>query len=596
MTILDVANNKTHAGTRENILPLLDQREFRDALSRDGEIDPEVFRKRFLGNNNVGRNAQVSRKLFDKMKEDNVYKLHQLDKLKKASKTLDVKGDPSCMGIGSLFLIPSSSYLDQLNDLSLNKEELRLQSEEDEKQQAIEAVTSFHGFNEAIMQLNNFSNCPGFEWTEIERESEDSHSSEDVICLKDNVKDRDKETQALIKSKRSLATTLLQQRQTELRDIAKDHTTSDYLLKVAFLQDIIKKVKRHLQSDQQGCKHPYHGLAEHALVSKQKATASSLKTITFPSKKSDKLTCYLEETGEAKFGKECYTQRYDCMDQRQQENFKKIKKDFIFEDPNQNDWMIKFPVYDNASTRWVEDYSFERGNYYEISNVDEATAVFQTKQVVSRGRHRLTSKVSQSPIYFMKNTDGKYEELNLDNNERIRDKGFKKPRYPFFRPTDQCSVARQEAGGVCFQEACRQHDLCFQTLPKPGGDNLDGHFKKCNSDFKKNIEKLCEANQKNSITGWINNKSCQTWKHLFYAGVQWGEAVTEQHKGFSFNQSQIDQAEYLNVLYIDLRDTLCVDNNNNLNCQKILTLSDKLRVFRAKHALDQTNAKDVKRK
>ncbi|MBC8554030.1 MAG: hypothetical protein H8D23_30850 [Candidatus Brocadiales bacterium] len=284
------------------------------------------------------------------------------------------------------------------------------------------------------------------------------------------------------------------------------------------------------------------------------------------------------------------------MDKKQKENFEKIKDDFKFEDPNDNFWLVKFPIYDQNSNQFVENYSYKKGNYYDIKNVNEAAIEQNTKQVLLKGRHKLVDNVFRSPRYYMQTENGQYAKLDLDSNYEVKDQGFKRARYPFFRPTDQCSVSRQEAGGVCFQEACRQHDLCFQTLAKPSGSNLDEHFNKCNANFEENIGKLCAVNKTGGTIGWMRNMSCQSWKHLFYTGVQWGDAVIEQHKGYSFNKSQIDQSRYLNTLYNEINDQNCLNDDVSKNCIKMRQLIDKLRLFRGRYKLNQREAKDVSRK
>lgn len=281
MSILDVANNATYTGTRDNIKKLLEQKEFQEALERDGEIDPGVFRKRFLGNENVGRDVQISCKMFDKLKEDGLFRLRkraQQARQRYNAALLSIDENVSCAGMASLFLVPTSSYLEQLEDMSLNREEIERQHREDMEKQLDGAVKWFNKFGLAIKSVGNFNDCQNKNGALAHENSASEISGPpiEIICSKQDKKHESVDESTRKNTNKSVAKVLLKNRLSVLQDIQSDTSIDDYQIKIAFMQDQIRKIRRHLKRDREGCKYPYEGFHENVLLSKLKGAPDGL--------------------------------------------------------------------------------------------------------------------------------------------------------------------------------------------------------------------------------------------------------------------------------------------------------------------------------
>ncbi len=67
----------------------------------------------------------------------------------------------------------------------------------------------------------------------------------------------------------------------------------------------------------------------------------------------------------------------------------------------------------------------------------------------------------------------------------------------YYRSDDNCSVIRDQMGGVDISEACRSHDYCYRRLSSPAGsDEAKADFQKCNVVFGEDIVRICEQNGK----------------------------------------------------------------------------------------------------
>lgn len=314
----------------------------------------------------------------------------------------------------------------------------------------------------------------------------------------------------------------------------KDEVTN---IEIAFLVDQIDKLRTHIAMEKKGCKDPYKNYADNILLEPPLEENPS---------------CYRGALT-SNFGEGCYAQRVSCMDKTQNKNFSKIEKDFIKEDPNKNKWFVKLPIFDKKEKKFYGSYSLKNGDYYKVNQENISTSIRRTVKTTVFGKAKQES--FRVPSYYLINKEGKPEELNLDKKISHLNKSFKRPRYPFFRPTDQCSVPYvniQGVGGVCFQNACKQHDYCFQSLPSDLSITQLDHFNKCNNDFKNNIDLLCKANEKKGIWGSIKNRVCETGQRTFYNAVQSADAYTPpkfRHAN-SFYKSQNDQLNTLKQLTV----------------------------------------------
>lgn len=549
MVILDLRNERKIEGTRKNLRKLLSNKNFRKSLRRDTGMEPDVLRKSLIKNKNIGKESPVSKKVFNKIKNDKLYQKREILR----SKLKSIKNKKSCIGKLSAFLI--AVELNSEVDVTFDQDDINRQIKKDDRDDLNNMASG------AISDLENINkenvNCiPGNAVNELDSEDQQI----EVYCEK-----RDEEnSEEKIKDSnyRETAIVLLAEREIALSLLLPDPLADDYDIKVSFLLNQIKNIKIFLKKDEMKCFNPYDGFDESILLSVEPIATNKTKDSKKEVKCDYTASMFGINTG-VKYGKECYAQRVSCMDKEQKDNFEKIKDSFEFEDPKKNAFVIKFPIYNSDTKKIEENYSYKKGDYYDIDGVNERRNNITLQKVSYNENGDLIKEEQSTPEYFMKDSDGKYSALELNNSRALKSAGFKKAKYPFFRPTDQCSAPMQGNGRVCFQEACRQHDLCFQTLTDTKTTRFDQHFNKCNNKFERNIGKLCDENIKKGLFGWTGNMGCHSVKKVFYGAVQWAEGVGLD-KGKSFKQSQKDQHKYLTRLYENIERKYCLRSSSQI--------------------------------